>query len=63
VAPRPTRKNDGWGTRKIKNAGLQAVATQSQTVLVLTQDADAAKKRSDFARVAAASRESGEWTW
>jgi hypothetical protein len=59
----PTRKNDVWGTRKIKNAGLKAGATQSQTVLALTQDAGAAKNRAIFASVATASRESGEWTW
>jgi len=52
-----------WGTRKIKNAGLKAGATQSQTVLALTQDAGAAKNGVIFARVTAASRESGEWTW
>jgi hypothetical protein len=70
MAPKPTRKNDpsqlrasSVGTRKIKNAGLKAIATQSQTVLVLTQDANAAKNGAIFARVAAASRESGEWTW
>jgi hypothetical protein len=52
-----------WGARKTKNAGLKAGATQNQTVLALTQDGGAAKNGAIFARVTAASRESGEWTW